>query len=145
DPDLVHPLVLARHDALDDLLAACVAVQTCARAEIAADRAVRADRLFLLKLPRPRPEPEIGGGQRADRADGRRVTAELRIERRIADRPNLQATAALVERQHIVADDLIAQAGAARALDATLAVQIDQFAQRDVLIQPDLVVKDEAR
>ena len=49
-----------------------------------------------------------------------------------------------MEAEHVVADDLVLEADAARALDAALFVQEDQVAQRHMLVEVHLVVVDHA-
>ena len=128
-----------RQDAFDHPHAAGVAVQAGAAHDVLAHRAVRGDAGHIGQLPGPRPEAEVSGGQRAHRADVGGVAAEVGVKRRIADGDDLQAAAPLMEGQHVIADQLLLKAHAAPALDAALAVQEDQVAQRDVFGQLHLV------
>ena len=128
------------HDALDHHLAVEIAVLAGGRADVAADRAVRANARHFGQFPGTRAEPEIGGGQRPDRANIGRVAAEIRVELRVADGHDLQAASALVKGQHRVTHQFVLETGTASALDAAFTVQVNQIAQRVMLRQMNFVV-----
>ena len=121
-PNFVHLFVLARHDAFDDSLpvpARAARVQV----RVAAHCAVRAYGGRVLQFPWPRAETEIGAGERANRAYVRGVAGEMAVEAGLRKGDNLQRAPALIEAYNRLPDQFILKTGAARALDATLAVK----------------------
>src|SRR5690606_21847679 len=92
---------------------------------VASRRAAVADARLRAQEPHARLEPEVAAGQRADRAHvlghERVVVVELAARRQ----DDLVLVAALAHVEHVVADDLLAEADAARAHDAALGVVDD--------------------
>src|SRR5262249_6454149 len=101
---------------------------------VAADAAAAADRRRAREVPRPRAEPVLARGQRADRAQLDRVAGERRRERLARQRTGLAVAAALERDQRLVAGDLVLEARAAVAQDAALLVEHDQLAERERLV-----------
>src|SRR5262249_51446217 len=132
-----------RHDALDNRLAACIAIQARGGADVAANRTVWANARHFSQFPGPRAEPEVRRGQRAHRANVGSIAAEIRVKWRITGRDDLQTTPALVEAKHSITHEFFLKTCAARALDAAFAIQEDQIPQCNVLIQLHLFVEDE--
>ena len=89
NPDFVDFFVLARHHTLDHRPPVEFTVKTSAQRGVAANRAVRADARHVGQFPRARAEAEIGGCQRAYRADVSRIAGEIAVERRVAYGDNL--------------------------------------------------------
>ena len=123
NPDLIDLLVLARHCPLDHRVPSGASFAAHVKGQVAPDRAVRADRGSGVHLPRTGPKAEIGGGQRADRADIGGVSRKIGVEGRIGIRDDLQTPAALKKGDHRIIGDLILEAHAAPALDAALSVE----------------------
>ena len=107
-------------------------------------RARRARRLDRREVPGPGAEAVLARGQRADRADLHGVAREVRVERLLFEVQDLHAIAAVDEVDERVARDLVGEADAARALDAALAVEQHEVAQRDRLREVALLL-DEPR
>ena len=103
-------------------------------------RAQRATGLDGREVPRPRLEAVRLRGQRADRADLHRVPGEVRRERLTGEGLDLGVAAPLAERDERIAGDLLGEAGAARALDAALAVEQDEVGERDRLLPVPLLL-----
>ena len=83
-------------------------------------------------------------GERADRADLHRVAGEVGGERLVGVGDDLGVAAAPTEVDERVAGDLGREPGAAAALDAALAVEQHEVADRDRLLEVALLL-DEAR
>jgi len=96
-------------------------------------RAGRARCLRGREVPGPGAEAVLRGGQCADRADLHGVAREVGVERLLLEVQHLHAIAAVDEVDERVARDFVGEAGAAPALDAALAVEQHQLAQRDRL------------
>ena len=107
-------------------------------------RARVARRLDRVEVPGPRLEAIWLRGQRADRADLHRVAGEVGVEGLLGEVEHLHAVAALDEVDQGVAGDLVGEARAAPALDATLAVEQHEIADRDRLLEVPLLL-DEPR
>ena len=107
-------------------------------------RARGARRLDRREVPGPGPEAVLARGERADRADLHGVAREVRVERLLFEVQDLHAIAAVDEVDERVARDLVGEADAPRALDAALAVEQHELAQRDRLREVALLL-DEAR
>ena len=132
-PDLVDLFILARHDPLDGNFSIRPGFAAGIEGDVAAHRALRANRGGSFHLPGARTKAEIRGGQRADRADIGGVAGEDRVESRFRIGNDLGGTAALVEAQHRLAGNLVLETDAAGALDAAFTVQPDQIAQGKML------------
>ena len=142
DPELVNRFILPRQHALDHGMAFTFGFAAYAVTDVAADRALRADRGDVFHLPGTCSEAEIRRGQCAHRTNIGGVTREDRIETGLRVGHDLQLAASLVETDDRVAGHLVAEAHAARALDAAFAVEIDQLTQRNVLGQVILFVEE---
>jgi hypothetical protein len=136
-PPVVDLLVVAGEHAQD-------AVVADREADVALRRAQRAQAAGLLDVPGPRAEAVGLGRQRAHRAQLDDVAAERRDVRMAVERPDVRVGAALLEDQLVVLGDLLAEAHAAVAEDAALAVDGDQRRQRQRLLEVALGL-DEAR
>ena len=123
DAEVAHQLVAA---GLDD--------------HAAADRARGARALDLVEIPRPRLEPVRHGRQRTDRADLHRVAREVGREGLVGERQHLRLVAAVGEADQRVTGHLFGEAGAAVAEDAALAVEVDERADRDRLLEVALLL-----
>ena len=111
-PALVDRLVLERQHAHH-------AVLLHLHHQVRAERVVRRDRAAPRQLPGARLVAERLGGQRAHRAEVDHVARELGVDRAVADeRHDLGVLAAPGEAELHDAADLLAEAHAARALDA---------------------------
>ena len=64
--------------------------------------------------------------QRTNRANIGGIASEVGVETRITVGDNLQRPSALMERQHIISDDLILKTDASSTLDAAFFIQKDQ-------------------
>ena len=128
EPALVDLGVVAREDALDLALAR-------RRADVAADRAEAADRRHVLDLPRPRLEAVLRRGERADRAELGHVAGEVALVRLVLERRDHRLRAAVDRDELAVLGDRLAEARAAVAEDAALAVERDQRRDRDRLLE----------
>ena len=137
EPAVVDLVVVALQHAQDALVAD-------GEAHVALRRAERADRARLLDVPRPRAEAVGPRGERADGAQLDDVAAERRDVRVAVERADERVRAALVQDELVVLADLLAEAHAAVAEDAALAVDRDQRAQRERLLEVALGL-DEAR
>ena len=116
-PAVVDLLVVAAEHAQDALVAD-------GEGDVALRRAQRADRARLLDVPRARAEAVRPRGQRADRAQLDDVAAERRDVRVAVERRDVGRGAALLEDELVVLGDLLAEAHAAVAEDAALAVDV---------------------
>ena len=83
------------------------------------------------------------GGERTDRADLHGVAAEVRREGLVGEGVDLGLVAPADELDQRVARHLVGEAGAAVALDAALAVEEHEVAERDRLLEVPLLL-DEA-
>ena len=129
EPALVDRLVLQRQHAHH-------AIALHLHDQVAAERIVRRHRLAARQLPRARRVAERLRRQRADRADVDRVAGELGIDRLADERDDLRVLAAADHAELHDAGDLLAEADAARALDAARhLLGRDQRAQ--VLVEHD--------
>src|SRR5581483_10799664 len=108
------------------------------------DGARRARALDLLEVPRPGPEAVRLGRERAHRADLHRVATEVRRERLIGERVDLDVVAPADELDERVAGHLVGETRAAVALDAPLAVEVHEVGEGDRLLEVTLLL-DEAR
>src|SRR5262249_23470503 len=90
-------------------------------------------------LPHTRLEAKIGAGERAHRTDIGGIAAKLTVEKRVALRDNLPPAPTIIKTQHRVAGQLVLKAHTAGAQDAALAVQVDQVAERDRLLEMNLI------
>src|SRR3972149_3629727 len=122
NPDLVHLLVLPGHHAFDHKLARHAGAARV-EVQVAAHRAVRADRSRVDQFPRSSAEAEVARGERAHRADVSRVAGEFGVEAGFREGDDFQFAPALVETNDRVPGDFICEAGAACALDAALTVE----------------------
>src|SRR5215217_7825534 len=105
------------------------------RADVASDGAHPADRRHVLNLPRPRLEAVARGGERADRAELDHVAAEAPTVWLLPERRDHRLRAAVLRDQLPVLRNLLGEARAAVAEDAALAVERDQRADRDRLVE----------
>ena len=137
DPRVVH-LVLVAREVADDLAAPEV------DPDVAAGRAVRADRVAVRQIERPGGEPVRRGRQRPDRADLHGVAAERRPEVFPGRDRDALPRSPRVQLKEAVARDLVAEPGAARAEDATLPVERHQRRQRDRLLEDALRLPEPA-
>src|SRR5512146_1199825 len=143
-PDLVHFFILARHHAFDHDTAVCARLAPGVVCDVAAHRALAADRSRRHQLPRSSAETEIGRRQRAHGADVGGVAGEYRVHARLGQRDDLHGSAALLEPKHRVPCDLILETDAPGALDAALAVEPDQFSEWILLGEVLLLIVEEA-
>ena len=110
----------------------------------AADRAGGAGALDLVEVPRAGLEAVGRGGERADRADLHGVAAEVAGEGVVGERVDLRLVAAVLEVDERVAGDLVGEPGAAIAEDAALAVEGDEVADHDRLLEVPLLLDEPA-
>ena len=103
-------------------------------ADVALARAERADRAGLLDVPGPGAEAVGVAGQRPDRAEVGDVAVEGRDVGAVVEGADEGAVAALEQLQLLVLGDLLAEAHAAVAEDAALAVDRDQRRELDRLL-----------
>ena len=129
-PAFVHCGILERHDAHH-------AIAFHLHDEIAAERIVRRHRTAPRELPGPRRVAERLRGQRADRADVDHVAGQLGVDRVADERDDLRVLAATDHAELHDAGDFLAEADAARALDATR-----HLLGRDE--RPQVLVEDDA-
>ena len=114
------------------------------------DRDARADGvddaggLDLFEIPRAGLEAIRLRGERTHRADLHRVATEVRRERIVGEGVDLGEVAPSLEVDQRVTSHLLREARAAIAQDATLAVEVDEIADRDGLFEVALLF-DEAR
>ena len=101
-------------------------------------------RLDLVEVPRAGLEAVRLGGERADRADLHGVAAEVGGERVVGEGVDLGLVAAVLEVDQRVAGDVLGEAGAAVAQDAALAVEGDEVADRDRLLEVALLLDEPA-
>ena len=127
-PAVVDLCVVAAEHAQD-------AVVAHGEGHVALRRAQRADRARALDVPRARAEAVGLRGQRADGAQLDDVAAERRDVGVAVERRDVGVRAALLQDQLVVLADLLAEAHAAVAEDAALAVDRDQRAQRQRLLE----------
>src|SRR5689334_4489316 len=97
NPDFVDLLVLTGHHALDNRHAVEVTIRTGGQADVATNRAVRANAGHFGQFPGPRPKTEVGGGQRTRRTNVGCIAAEISVEWRVTGCHNLQTATTLVE------------------------------------------------
>src|SRR3989454_3623636 len=95
------------------------------RVDVAAARASGAHGLGRLEVPHAHLEAEVAVGQRADRTDVHDVARILVVELSARKEPDLGVVATLEDAQLPRAGDLVAEAHAARAEDASLGVEDD--------------------
>ena len=131
EPAAVDLGVVARQDPLDLALAR-------RRATLQPTGQSAADRRDVLDLPRPRLEPVLGRGERADGAELDHVARERRAVRVLPERRDLRVRAAVPRDQLAVLGDVAREPGAAVAEDAALAVERDQRRDRDRLVEGHL-------
>src|SRR5205823_4138748 len=108
------------------------------RADVAANRAEAADRRHVLDLPRPRLEPVLRRRERADGAQLRDVAGEMAAVGLVLERRDHRLRAAVDRDELSVLGDRLAEARAAVAEDAALAVERDQRRHRDRLLERPL-------
>src|SRR5690606_30189978 len=84
------------------------------------------------------------GGEGTDRTDLHGVATEVRRERVVRERVDLGVVAASEEVDQRIAGDLLREPRAAVAEDAALAIEVDEIADRDRLLEVPLLL-DEAR
>ena len=113
-------------------------------ADVALARAQRADRAGLLDVPGPGAEAVGVVGQRPDRAELGDVAVEGGDVGAVVEGADEGAVAALQQLQLLVLGDLLAEAHAAVAEDAALAVDRDQRRELDRLLEVALVVGEAA-
>ena len=104
-------------------------------ADVAADGTEAADGRHVLDLPRTRLESILGRGECADRADLGDVAGEVAAVRLVLERRDHRLRAAVHGDELPVLGDLLAEARAAVAEDAALAVECDQRRDRDRLLE----------
>ena len=122
-PALVDRLVLERQHAHHPVLLHL-------HHQVGAEAVVRRDRLAPRQLPGARLVAERLGGQRADRAEVDHVARQLGVDRLADEGDDLGVLAAADEAELHHAGDLLAEAHAARALDAAAhLLRRDQRAQ----------------
>src|SRR6185312_15316639 len=109
-------------------------------ADVALARAERADGARLLDVPGPGAEAVGVVGQRADRAEVGDVAVERRDVGAVVEGADEGAVAALEQLQLGVFGDLLAEAHAAVAEDAALAVDRDQRREFDRLLEVALFI-----
>ena len=136
-PAVVDLRVVAAEDALDALVAH-------RQDHVALARAQRADRAGILDFPGTGPEPVGLRGQRSHRAELDDVAVEGSDIGAVVERAHEGRCAALQELKLLVLGDLLAEAHAAVAEDAALAVDLDQRRERDRLLEVALGVDDAA-
>ena len=91
--------------------------------------------LHLLKIPRPCPESIWRGGEGTDRADLDGVAREVGGERQVREGVDLGRVAPVLELNQRIAGDLVGEAGALGAEDATLPVEQNELGDRDWLLE----------
>ena len=131
DPRVVHLVLVARQMA-HDLPTPDV------DPDVAAGRAVRADRVAVRQIERPGGEPVRYGRQRPDRADLHRVAAERRTEVLPGRDRDPFARSPRIELEEAVARDLVAEPGTTRAQHTPLPIEGDERRQRDRLLEDAL-------
>ena len=132
DPALVDLRVVAGEDPLDLPLAH-------GRVDVAADRAEAADRRHVDDLPRPPLEAVLRRQQRADRAELGHVAGERARVGQVLERRDHRQRAAVCGDELAVLRDALAEARAAVAEDAALAVERDRGRDRDRLLEGELL------
>ena len=137
EPPVVDLVVLAGEDAQDALVAD-------GELDVALARAERADRARALDVPRARAEAVRLRRQRADGAELDDVAAERGDVGVPVERRDVRVGAALLEDELVVLGDLLAEAHAAVAEDAALAVDRDERREPERLLEVALGL-DEAR
>ena len=137
EPAVVDLGVVARQHPLHLLVAD-------GEADVALARAERADRAGLLDVPGPGAEAVGVGGQRPDRAELGDVAVEGGDVGAVVEGADVAAVAALQQLQLRVLGDLLAEAHAAVAEDAALAVDRDQRRERQRLLEVALGVGEAA-
>ena len=86
----------------------------------------------MKQFPGAGTEMEISGGESTNRADIRGVAGEDGIKARFGESIYLQVTPALIKTDHGIINHLILEAHTTRTLDATLAIEEDEFTQRQM-------------
>ncbi len=132
DPALVDLRVVAGEDPLDLPLAH-------GRVDVAADRAEAADRRHVDDLPRPPLEAVLRRQERADRAELGHVAGERARVGQVLEGRDHRQRAAVRGDELAVLRDALAEAGAAVAEDAALAVERDRGRDRDRLLEGELL------
>ena len=132
-PAVVDLGVVAGEDALDALVAH-------RQDHVALARAERADRAGVLDFPGTGPEPVGVRGQRPHRAELDDVAVEGGDVGAVVEGAHEGRRAAVQELELLVLGDLLAEADAAVAEDAALAVDLDQRRERDRLLEVALGV-----
>ena len=122
EPAVVDVVVLACDHALDALVAH-------RKGDVALGRAQRAHRPCVLDVPRPCAKPVGGVGERADGAELDDVAGERRDVGPTVEGPDESVVGPLEEDQLVVLRDLLREAHAAVAEDATLPVDRDERRQ----------------
>src|SRR5262249_28719177 len=136
-PEAVDLRVRPRRQAVDLVLVG-------RRVDVAAARAAGADRRHVAQEPDARVEAERRPGERPDRADVDGV-AGVGVVQRLAREGGDDRVAPAVEQPQLAGlADLVAEADAARALDAALAVEHDARADRVALLVMDLLLHEAA-
>ena len=125
--------MVAGEDALDALVAH-------RQDHVALARAERADRAGVLDVPGAGPEPVGVRGQRPHRAELDDVAVEGGDVGAVVERAHEGRRAPLQELELLVLGHLLAEAHAAVAEDASLAVDLDQRRERDRLLEVALGV-----
>src|SRR5690606_31881817 len=116
-----------------------------AEADISPFRSINVQTGNVFEFPGPGFKAEDSRRERPNRANIGRVTAEIGIKWRVGYGDTLQSTPTFMNIQHISPVDSVLKTGAAGTLDAAFAVQIDQFAQRDMLGKAHLIFPVEDR
>ena len=144
DPDLVDPLVLARHDPLDHVFPTSFSFSARVESQIATNRTMRADRSRAVQFPRTSAESKISGREGAHGANIGRVSREVRVESRFRECDNFEPSAAIVKTDDRITDDFTLKTGTASALDTAFAIQENQITQGNMLVELDFFVIQEA-
>ena len=110
------------------------------RPGVAAHRAEAADRRDVLDLPGARAEAVDRRGERAHGTQLDDVAGEMGAVRLVLERGDVRVGAAVQRHELSVLRDLLGEAGAAVAEDATLAVERDQRGDRNWLVERALGV-----
>ena len=97
-------------------------------------RVVKPGALHHLEVPRPGPEPVLGGGERAHRAELDRVAGEVGREREVGEGVDLGDVGPRLELDERITADLVGETGASGAEDAPFAVEEDQVGDGDRLL-----------
>ena len=95
---------------------------------------VKTGALHHLEVPRPGPEPVLGGSESAHRAELDGVPGEVGGEREVGEGVDLGDVGPRLELDERIAADLVGEPGASGAEDAPLAVEEDQVGDGDRLL-----------